>query len=134
MEIKIKYNLFLDDIREPNSSWMSYKRELKYDLWNWEVVRNYEEFVGKIQELGIPDFVSYDHDLAESHYDVSMDQGLDSYQRYLDGIELKEKTGLECAEYLVSILGEGQKHPPYIVHSMNPVGKQRIENFLLRDK
>ena len=40
-----------------------------------------------------------------------------------------EKTGLECVKYLCDILN-GKPHPQYIVHSQNPVGKQRIEQYI----
>lgn len=123
----IKYNLFLDDIRDPNSGFMAYEKRLIYDGYKWEVVRNYAEFVAKIEELGIPDFVSYDHDLADEHYTQEMYESIKSYENAIRGT--KEKTGLECAQYLCEKLNN-KPHPPYIVHSQNPVGKLRIENYI----
>ena len=38
----------------------------------WIVVRNYDEFVKKINELGLNniDVISFDHDLAPEHYEI----------------------------------------------------------------
>lgn len=123
----MSYNLFLDDVRSPNSSWMNYFREVSYDLYDWTVVKDYDEFVRVIDTKGIPEFVSYDHDLHETHYDKSMFEGEEAYEAALkDNIE---KTGLECAKYLVSKLNE-TAHPMFVVHSQNPVGKLRIQNYI----
>lgn len=125
----VKYNLFLDDVREPNGSWMSYMRRLiSYELYEWKVVRNYDEFKQCIDTKGIPQFISYDHDLAESHYDQSMYGSVEEYESKIS--DSQEKTGLECAKYLISKL-DGEPHPPYIVHSQNPVGKIRIEKCII---
>lgn len=124
-----KYNLFLDDVRQPSSAWMNYFRQVSYDLYEWVVVRNYSEFCQTIDTLGIPDFVSYDHDLAESHYDHSMFESIEAYEKQISGSQ--EKTGLECAQYLLEKLSMKEKeHPRYVVHSQNPVGRQRIQNCI----
>lgn len=123
----MSYNLFLDDVRQPNSSWMNYFREVTYDLFDFKVAKNYEEFVKIIDELGVPLFVSYDHDLAESHYDQSMFIGETEYNKAIENSV--EKTGLECAKYLISKL-KGEPHPLYVVHSQNPIGKIRIKNCI----
>jgi len=45
--------------------------------------------------------------------------------------EYKEKTGLECAKFLVEYcVNENIKLPEYLVHSANPPGKKNIESFL----
>ncbi len=42
-----------------------------------------------------------------------------------------EKTGYDCAKWLVEYcMNKGVKHPPYMVHSMNPVGKQNIISYV----
>ena len=38
------YNLYLDDFRDPRDS-AFYKGEAIYNLVEWEVVRNYDDFV-----------------------------------------------------------------------------------------
>ncbi len=83
--------LYLDDIRNPKSD-------------GWTVVRNYEEFVQSIDQNGLPDEISFDHDLGE---DV--------------------KTGYDCAKWLCEYCWmNGIPIPPYNVHSANPVGRDNI--------
>ena len=63
--------------------------------------------------------------MADSHYGhgVRGDQIPDDI--------CKEKTGYDCAKWLVNeCMIKGVKHPPYIVHSMNPVGKQNIISYV----
>ena len=115
------YNLFLDDERLPhNVTWVNLPESQHYT-----VVRNYNEFVDLIETRGIPRFVSYDHDLADSHYGHGLRGDQIPYDSY------KEKTGYDCAKWLVNeCMIKGVKHPPYIVHSMNPVGKQNIISYV----
>jgi hypothetical protein len=115
------YNLFLDDIRVPtNVTWVDIPKDQHYSL-----VRNYQEFVDLITLRGLPKFVCYDHDLSDCHYgDGLNDRGID-YDSYT------EKTGYDCAKWLVDYcMKNGVKHPPYVVHSMNPVGKKNIISYV----
>ena len=115
------YNLFLDDIRIPtNVTWVDIPKDQHYSL-----VRNYQEFVDLITLRGLPKFVCYDHDLSDCHYgDRLNDRGI-NYDSYT------EKTGYDCAKWLVDYcMKNGVKHPPYVVHSMNPVGKQNIISYV----
>ena len=115
------YNLFLDDERLPhNVTWVNLPESQHYTI-----ARNYNEFVDLITLRGIPRFVSYDHDLADSHYGHGLRGDQIPYDSY------KEKTGYDCAKWLVNeCMIKGVKHPPYIVHSMNPVGKQNIISYV----
>lgn len=115
------YNLFLDDVRTPhNVTWVNLPPDQHYS-----VVRNYNEFVDLITLRGIPKFVTYDHDLADSHYGDGLRGDDINYNKY------KEKTGYDCAKWLVNeCMKKGVKHPPYMCHSMNPVGKQNIINYI----
>ena len=54
MKQKELKKLYLDDVRIPQTE-------------GWEIVRNYDDFVKWIEENGLPDIVSFDHDLAEVH-------------------------------------------------------------------
>ena len=115
------YNLFLDDVRLPNHvTWVDLPANQHYSL-----VRNYQEFVDLITLRGIPKFVCYDHDLSDCHYgDGLNDRGI-NYDSYT------EKTGYDCAKWLVDYcMKNGVKHPSYVVHSMNPVGKQNIISYV----
>jgi hypothetical protein len=42
-----------------------------------------------------------------------------------------EKTGYDAAKWLADHCAEkGVKFPRYVVHSMNPVGKERIDSYI----
>jgi hypothetical protein len=92
---------------------------------HYSLVRNYQEFVDLITLRGIPKFVTYDHDLADKHYGHGLKNDDIPYDQYA------EKTGYDCAKWLVDYcMKKGVKHPPYQVHSMNPVGKQNIISYV----
>lgn len=98
--------LYLDDLRQPSDSSLYMGYEEMYN-GEWDVVRNYKEFVNYIENKGVPDIVSFDHDLAE------------------------EKTGADCARWLGEYLIEnGIPLPKYYIHSMNPVGAVNINSIL----
>jgi hypothetical protein len=58
------YNLYLDDSRDPIDS-AFYTGNILYSTLTWTVVRNYDEFVKIITERGVPDAISFDHDLGQ---------------------------------------------------------------------
>lgn len=106
--------LFLDDIRIPKEAINLVPNGFNdfYLQNDWDIVRNYDEFVLHIEMNGVPEFVSFDHDLADFHYKL-------------------EKTGLDCAKFLVEYCAdENLQLPQYLVHSANPSGKENIEKFL----
>jgi hypothetical protein len=108
--------LFLDDIREPEHAFEYTKQEM-FLKQKWEVVRNFDEFKNHIEANGMPSFISFDHDLADTHYTPE----------HLH----KEKTGYECAMWLVDYCMDNNLHlPKYYCHSMNPVGKDKIVGLL----
>lgn len=86
-------NLYLDDLRPTPEG--------------FERVYNFEEFVAFISQNGMPDFISFDHDLGLG------------------------KTSFDCAKYLVEYSLDNQATlPEFTVHSQNPVGKENIEKLL----
>ena len=108
----MSYNLFLDDLRDPNL--------FLNDTKTWVVVRTYNQFVETITKQGLPNFISFDHDLADEHY-----EGIVDYDNY------KEKTGYDCAKWLVEYcMKTNQSLPEWQVHSMNPVGRININMIL----
>lgn len=118
-----KTALYLDDVRTPLA-----------DLPNhapWTVVRNYDEFTAHILSHGVPDFISFDHDLAPEHMNDYFNQlGQQGYQhpKYED---YQEKTGLDCARFLVEYCQtHKQKLGRCAVHSHNPVGANNIQSFI----
>ena len=118
------YLLYLDDIRNPHMTYPHMKDE------DWIVVKNYDEFVKLIEEKGLPEMVSFDHDLAQEHYPSGNPQlyhpaGPLPYDKY------KEKTGLDCAKWLVDYcLDRKLELPTWGVHSANPVGAANIAAYL----
>ena len=116
-----KYNIFLDDIRVPTDvTWANIPADQHYSL-----VRSYKEFVDLITLRGLPKFVCYDHDLADTHHGHGLNNDEIPYDSY------KEKTGYDCSKWLVGYcFAKKIKHPPYVVHSMNPIGKQNIESYI----
>jgi hypothetical protein len=127
--------LFLDDFRWPSdcAKYMYTKlgpENVIYTDPNWNVVRNYREFVKWITDNGLPDLISFDHDLADGHYHQNMQEGVLNYSA-ADFDDDNNKTGFHCAKYLVeACMDQGLKLPQFIVHSMNPVGTQNIESLL----
>ncbi len=124
----MSYNLFLDDIRTPGST-ASYSPVADKDLYlklDWKIVRNYDEFVNLITLKGLPSLISFDHDLAEAHYDPST---------WKENFSYLEKTGYDCAKWLITYcMDNNLKLPEFKVHSMNPVGKENIKQLLFNFK
>lgn len=128
------YHMFLDDERIPSQvTWVDIPRDRPY-----EVVRNFDEFVCSIETHGVPKFVSFDHDLADEHYAVMLKEVEAKFTLFVNddqgGLNVsfdygKEKTGYDCAKWLVEYCQDNSiNFPDYQVHSMNPVGSERIRS------
>lgn len=88
--------LYLDDIRIPKTK-------------GWDIVRSYDAFVKWIEKNGVPDEISFDHDLGDEN----------------------TKTGYDAAKWIGEYcLDSGIPLPEYNVHSANPVGRANIEFYL----
>lgn len=100
--------VYLDDMRQPL-------------LLGVRWVKNYAEFVADLEKNGIPDLISFDHDLAKEHYPIFEE---DTPGREIPYGTYAEKTGLHCARYIVE-----NKLPlqHWAVHSFNPQGRANIE-------
>lgn len=122
------YNLFLDDERNPKDvNWID------LPLVEWTVAKSYNDFVRIVSSLGLPRRVTFDHDLADEHYqeyhwmhsEKNLKKGTFQYDK------MKEKTGYECAKWLVEYCRErGYAFPEYYVHTLNPIGKENIIQFI----
>jgi len=119
----MSYNLFLDDRRSPGevASYAHPKYAGEYTNNEWVVVKSYEEFVKAINQRGMPDIVSFDHDLADEHYAFAG-------TNYND---FKEKTGYHCMQFMIDRLLEKwtDRLPMVLIHSHNPVGAENIESL-----
>ena len=95
--------MYLDDEREPKNS---------YDV----IVRSFEEAVSFVENNGIPNFISFDHDL-----------GSDNMGNIL-------KDGYDFAKWLVDMDIENiHKFPnnfTFDIHSANLIGKNNIKSIL----
>ena len=115
--------LYLDDQRTPT--------ETLPNAHPWEVVRNYDQFTEWITKNGIPDLISFDHDLADEHItDYVTQVGLQGFQtpKY---DTYKEKTGLDCAKWLSNYCEKNLKTLKSVsVHSHNPVGASYIQSYI----
>ena len=56
--------LLLDDIRDCQMTFNITKNSI-YLLNDWDIVRNYDEFINYILKNGLPSVISFDHDLAQ---------------------------------------------------------------------
>jgi len=131
------YNLFLDDVRQP-SDCFSYMRDPRYNIEEWVVVRDYEGFVATLElkflNYQFPKLIALDHDLGQEHVnDLFSDEnwGKRDKEIVLNYETYKEKTGLHVAQHLVDFcIDKDLILPEFLVHSMNPVGKQNIFSLL----
>lgn len=119
----MSYNLYLDDIRQPwqtGNYMLPVDLRAAYRLKEWVIVRNYDEFVEYITEHGLPELVSFDHDLALVHYEG----GKESFEYY-------PETGYDCAKWLTDYcIKNNLQLCSYLVHSMNPAGTENIKEHL----
>lgn len=124
--------IYLDDIRTPLDK-------------EWVVVRNYSEFITKVQDIGLANIseISLDHDLGDTAMDEYYNNVSPNYQ--LDYANIKEKTGYDCIKWLVehyyqlnpdmekldrlSKKAIGFVFPKVFCHSANPIGAGNITGY-----
>lgn len=145
-----KKRIYLDDIRtpiSPNNAWVD-------GIQEWTVVRSYEEFVSKVNEIGLNniELISLDHDLGDTAMSEYYNNVSPNYK--LDYNNIDEKTGYDAAKFLVNLfyslnenrinMSRGEKKrdknfyfPRVVVHSANPIGSANImgyiNNFLMNE-
>jgi hypothetical protein len=124
--------VYLDDVRTPVEK-------------DWIVVRSYDEFVQKIMELGIDNIstISLDHDLGPSAMKEYFQNVSPNYN--LDYNNITEKTGYDCAKWLVNyfydlnpqmleksrlLKKDKIKFPKIYTHSANPIGSANIMGYI----
>ena len=133
---KQKSFLFLDDIRVPQNAYLWDEKGTLQAIsgisnYNWDVVRNYDQFVEYVERNGIPDVISFDNDL----WDV-MDEDVDEEMlrkqfTMIDWEQFEIKTGAHCAKYIVNKCKEqGRDIPEYYVHSANHVARPIIRKIM----
>lgn len=121
-------NIFLDDIRVPRDAY-NYTKDYRYINLDWIIVRSYDEFTNYILNNGIPELISFDHDLSDEHY--GRDDQPWSTDGAVDYFSYNEKTGYDCAKWLCNhILETNSKFPDILIHSWNKVGSENIRQYI----
>lgn len=127
--------LYLDDDREPwQTGGYIYPVELRplYLKGKWNIVRNYYQFVEYITNNELPYVISFDHDLGEDEAKALLEQGLS--KRIARKHKSTVKSGYDCAVFLKNFCRLNRLKLPIIrVHSLNPVGAERIKQLLQDD-
>ncbi len=113
-----KINIYLDDIRTPTVSEF------------WTVVRNYDEFVAKVTEVRLENIrlISLDHDLGPTAIKEWHSNVYHNYSLNYDNIQ--EKTGYDCAKWLVERWMEGEPVVEVVTHSANAIGSANIMGYI----
>lgn len=120
------YNLFLDD--DP--------KRIPHELtWidlppvQWTIVRNYDDFVAIIEKDGLPNMISFDHDLSDFAYKEYFRAKKEGTSINYNNIP--EKTGMHCARWLANYcVDKGLPIPIYYVHTLNGPGAANIFSVL----
>ena len=115
---KNKIWLYLDDIRVPTEG-------------DWEVVRSYDEFIAHINLNGLENYelISLDHDLGEGAMVEYYTNVKPNYE--LDYNRITEKTGMDCARFLVAeAMNKKIPLPTVYVHSANPIGSANMMGYI----
>lgn len=123
------YKIFLDDDRLPVQCANYMHRRIGkfnpvYLSPDWVISRDYEHFTHYITNHGLPEIASLDHDLADEHYKASVG-GEFNYNSF------KEKTGYHAMVWLANYcLAKGVGLPTIFIHTMNPVGYEKINSII----
>lgn len=104
------YNLFLDDERFPLDV-LNFLQDDSYRKLDWRIVRTASQFKSLVQELGVPECVSFDNDIQD-----------------FTGENQEEITGYKLAQWLVYYCIDNNICFPKIVkaHSRNVVDRPNI--------
>ncbi len=137
VENNLPVRIYLDDVRTPHPDPIG---------GDWIVVRNYDEFVQKVDEIGLDKIhtISLDHDLGDTAIQEYYDNVKKNFT--IDYSNIKEKTGYDCAKWLVnkfydlnpkrlemSHFDKKQvpiKFPTVYTHSANPIGSANIMGYI----
>jgi hypothetical protein len=112
-----KSRIYLDDVRTPIEE-------------GWTVVRDYEQFVSTIMYIGLEniELISLDHDLGDT---AMKEWKTNVYHNYtLNYDNITEKTGMDCAKWLVNQWMDGQPVIDVFTHSANAIGSANIMGYI----
>jgi hypothetical protein len=111
--------IYLDDVRIPT-----------FEGWSWTIVRSYDEFVSKINEVGLEniELISLDHDLDRS---AMIEWSKNTFYNYkINYNNIVEKTGFDCAKWLIDQWNEGQPVVDVVIHSANAIGSANMMGII----
>jgi len=108
----MSYNLFIDDERYPiDVAWGTWQERELYRTGDWFITRNWAETLELIINFGVPNLISFDHDLGN------------------DTIN-----GYEISKRLCDLIMDAKYTLPddfqFLVHSKNPVGAENIRCYM----
>lgn len=109
--------IYLDDVRIPNEG-------------DWSIVRSYDEFVSKINEVGLDniELISLDHDLDRT---AMIEWSKNTYYNYkVNYNNISEKTGLDCVMWLIEQWKEGKPVVDVVIHSANAIGSANMMGLI----
>ncbi len=113
----MKERIYLDDVRTPIDK-------------DWIIARNYDEFVRIVNAYGLENIktISLDHDLGDS---AMKEWHKNVYHNYtLDYNNITEKTGYDCAKWLVEQWMNGKPVVDVYTHSANAIGAANIMGYI----
>jgi hypothetical protein len=113
----MKSKIYLDDVRTPIQG-------------DWVVVRNYDEFVKKVEEIGLDniEIISLDHDLGDTAINEWHKNVYYNYELNYENIT--EKTGMDCTKWLVEQWLYGKTVVEVVIHSANAIGSANMMGYI----
>lgn len=113
--------LFLDDIRNPPEHLSKI----------FDIVRSYDEFVDYIETYGVPEVISFDHDLHPEHTSFFYERGGFKNPPDPKNELFRIKTGYDCAKWLINYCDENNfKLKIVVIHSRNPIGSSNLYQLI----
>ncbi len=125
-------NIFLDDFRMPSHSHFRDIVPQYNDDSQWAIVRSFKQFALLLnllaENLQVIKKVSFDHDLDEEHYDMTLDQ----WESYYDNpVDVETGTGLHAMNLMFEIFeSHGVELPEILIHTANPWANKRMKEVL----
>jgi len=113
----MKERIYLDDVRTPIDK-------------DWIIARNYDEFVRIVKTYGLENIktISLDHDLGDT---AMKEWHKNVYHNYtLNYDNITEKTGYDCAKWLVEQWMNGKPVVDVYTHSANAIGAANIMGYI----
>lgn len=126
----MKTLIWIDDLRDPHKGdWLPQYAPEYVDKGSVIWVKNYNDFVAWITRNGLPDMISFDHDLGEDIAMDSVSKGVNKKKARM--VKREAKSGYDAAKWLVDYtIDNDMDLPMFGVHSANPVGAENIRKLL----